>query len=217
MKILQKFIDLGVKFYTFQFFWREIHQAVRGLPINYEIGKIKTNFEDLVTDLEIKNIRQLYQVASKTLLPLFEISFRSSKKITEKLEKTKILDNIEICIERINPKYVEIPICKSCLNYGHTKRYCKIGITCIICNGPRFSTECPVSIKAKEENTKIIPICFHCKESHFTTWKGCKFYKKFRKATLKNYKKQNTEKPNTPGMKKEILKTWMRVIITWLN
>ncbi|CAH0395975.1 unnamed protein product [Bemisia tabaci] len=196
-KVLLKFVELEVKFYTFQFSsGKTTKRLISGLPINFETEKIKNNLVNLIPEIIIKNIRQIHNAATKKPLPLFEISFSSSGKINEKIEKIKTIENIKIKIDKINPKYIEIPICKSCLNYGHTKSYCKIGITCIICNESHHSSVCPLSLKAKEENSKVTPICLHCKEPHFTTWKGCKFYKKLRKAKLENYQKQNLAKKN---------------------
>lgn len=191
-KTLQKLHDLEIKFYTFKpSCGKVVKRIIRGLPINYEPEKIKSNIEELKLGLKVRNIRQIYHKINKQPLPLFEISFLAQVKCTEKLEKIEKLDNFAINFEKFNPKYIEIPLCKSCLSYGHTKRYCSVGIICIICNGPHFSTQCPESIKAKEENTKVIPKCLHCSESHFTTWKGCKFYKQLKKARLEKIKKQS--------------------------
>nr|XP_018912213.1 PREDICTED: nucleic-acid-binding protein from mobile element jockey-like [Bemisia tabaci] len=190
-KFLQKLHDMEVKFYTFQFpSCKTTKRILRGLPSDYEIDKIKSKFKDMATDLELKNIRQIYHIVTKTPLPLFELSFKLQSKISERLEKIKNMDNFEISLEKIDPKFIEIPICKICLNYGHTKRFCSMGITCIICTGSHFSSECPISLKAKEDNKKVTPICLHCKESHFTTWKGCNYYKKLRKAKLEKFRKQ---------------------------
>lgn len=193
---LKRLQNLEIKFYTFQpFNGKTTKRLIRGLPVDFGIENIKYKLEELINDLKIKNIRQIYHPTTKTPLPLFEINVKLQGKITETLENVKKLENFDIQIGKIDPKYIDIPICKTCLNYGHTKRYCFVGITCIICTGPHFSTVCPKSLIAKEKNSKITPTCLHCKEPHFSTWKGCKYYKKLRKAKLEKLKKQ-TESSN---------------------
>ncbi|CAH0395976.1 unnamed protein product [Bemisia tabaci] len=180
-----------IEYYTFQNFHGKIaKRLIKGLPVNYDKDRLKKEL-DMLEFIEIKNVTQISHRITNAPLPLFRIDFRWYNKIWEKLEKIQKIDNYDVTFEAMDISLMEIPICKNCLNYGHTKRYCKLKITCIICNGHHFSDKCTLVEKARLENTPIRPKCLHCGEAHFSTWKGCNFYKKMRKQKIDYYKKQN--------------------------
>ncbi|CAH0388418.1 unnamed protein product [Bemisia tabaci] len=189
--LAQKLNELGIEFFTFQSFSGKItRRIIRGLPINFDKEILKLELEKH-EPIEVKNIQQLRHRFTKAPIPLFKIDIKSNNNAWKKLDEIKIINEYEIKIERIGIKQIDIPICKNCLQYGYTKNFCYRKIIWLICNDHHFSSECE---KSKQSEWK--PVCLHYKEHHFTTWKGCKFYKKLRKQRIHQYKKVAEECKN---------------------
>ncbi|CAH0382517.1 unnamed protein product [Bemisia tabaci] len=188
-----KLVDLGVEHYSFQPFQGKIvRRIIRGLPVDFNLGTLKLELEKFEF-LVVKNITQLRHNVTKHPIPLYRIDFKSHLKLWEKLDNIKTLNNYEVNFDRLGIKQPEIPICKVCLNYGHIKNYCKAKLVCLICNDNHHSKTCPIPETATNKNEVWKPTCLHCKEAHFTTWKGCKVYKKLRQQRIDKYKKINEE------------------------
>jgi len=65
----------------------------------------------------------------------------------------------------------EIPQCKNCQSWGHTKNYCHQPPKCRKCGEGHTLSQCP------SQNSGL-PKCVHCKGNHEANSKECESYKK---------------------------------------
>lgn len=172
-----------MEFYTFKFRKEKTYKRIiKGLPPQIDLNKIKKEFEEY--DLLDTEINQIY--SKRKPIPLFKIEVKHKNKETiNKLNNIKKLNGLEVKIEEMDPKFVEIPQCKICLQYEHSKNYCNFKIRCLICTQEHHKDECDILKSANETRTPIKPVCLHCKGDHFSTWKGCPTYQKLKRQKLK--------------------------------
>jgi hypothetical protein len=90
---------------------------------------------------------------------LVELKFLSPT-LPEKISIYKVLF-------KVSPSIRSPVICKNCLRYGHTAKFCRGKTNCSHCGFPDHSIiDCPT-----KEATD--PTCFHCKGSHLATDRSC--------------------------------------------
>lgn len=84
---------------------------------------------------------------------------------------TEYLQNMRVQIEPPYQKQINIPQCKRCQTYFHTKGYCARRPRCVKCGKPHSTEQCTLP------KTRAV-ICLHCRESHPASYRGCKSTKK---------------------------------------
>jgi hypothetical protein len=85
------------------------------------------------------------------------------------LHHTEYLQNMRIQIEPPHQRRSNIPQCKRCQAFFHTKGYCAHRLRCVKC-GKSHSTEQGTLPKTHPAT------CLHCGESHAASYRGCKVY-----------------------------------------
>lgn len=103
-------------------------------------------------------------------LPLFFVSFEPKE------NNEQIFDIQELLYQRITAeaphRRKDVPQCKNCQQFGHTRAYCKRSPIYVKCCDNHQTAAC-----VKTKKTK--PKCTNCAENHTANWKGCEAYKVF--------------------------------------
>lgn len=135
------------------------------------IDDIKEALEAL--EHECTNIWNIKQYKTKNPLPMFIVELKQ-KDNNKSIYDIKYLLHCKIVFEPPRPKR-EIPQCGNCLQYGHTKMYCRRSPKCIKCAGNHLSADCPR--KTRSDSVK----CVLCEGNHPANYKGCKIYRELQK------------------------------------
>ena len=105
---------------------------------------------------------------------------------TEKVFDIRHLQHMKINVEAIKSGK-QIPQCKLCQRYGHTKKFCRHKLVCVKCAGNHVSTECTLP---KESPAR----CSNCRKSHPCNYCGCVVAKELPKR--RNVQSNKQQKPS---------------------
>lgn len=100
-------------------------------------------------------------------LPLFFVALEP-KENNKNIYDLKALIHQRISIEAPHKKK-EVPQCKNCQQFGHTRKYCQKPAKCVKCGNPHRTEECKKSMKTTAK-------CANCAGNHTAIWKGCETY-----------------------------------------
>lgn len=145
---------------------------------------------DIVTDLnkqgfKATNAFNKRKFGTKEELDMFVLSFDHSENINKIYEIKTILNQI-IKIEPIKLTK-QIPQCKNCQSFNHTKNYCSKESRCVKCAGKHETKKCDKPVGSQ-------PKCCNCGEPHPASYRGCMVAKELQK--LRDKKRKNN--PDTP-------------------
>jgi len=107
-------------------------------------------------------------------LPLFFVDLEPRPNNKEVME-VRYLAYQRISVESPKP-CKDVPQCKRCQLFGHTKNYCTLSPKCVKCGSSHLTAEC-----TKAPN--IEPTCANCSEAHPASWRGCHKYKEIYKSS----------------------------------
>lgn len=169
---------------------RNLHPSCDPEDIKSELTERGFKIKDVVN--KIKKVRNGDQV-NRTKLPLFMLTFDNSQNI-EKVFNLKSIQNMAIKIEALRTNK-QIPQCKNCQRYGHTKTFCQHLAVCVKCAGKHGSSAC-------ERSKNMPPKCYNCGEAHPANYRGCIVAKELQKNRNKSEKKQNETRPRVLPAKK---------------
>lgn len=187
------------EFYTYkQKQDRSFKVVLKNIHPSTSIDDIKDALDDL--DHECTNIWNIKQRTTKKALPMFIVELKQ-KGNNKTVFDIKYLLHCKVVVEPPRPKR-EIPQCGNCLQYGHTKTYCKRSPKCIKCAGDHLSADCPR--KTRSDSVK----CVLCEGNHPANYKGCKVYRELQKikfppasAQVQKYRRSydRTKQSNNPS------------------
>lgn len=165
---------------------RPIRVVARNLHHTCEPTEIIKDLKD--KGYKILNAFNKLQFRTKQPLDMFILSFESAENIEKIYEIKKIMNTI-VKIEPMKlPK--EIPQCKNCQQFNHTKNYCSKEPRCVRCAGKHLSKDC-----TKPQN--IHPKCCNCAEHHPASYRGCIVAKELQKLRNKKVQLQRSSQQQT--------------------
>ena len=160
---------------------RPYRVVIRGLHPNTEKSDIVTalaEFHHKVRDVVNVTIRKRKDPSNRNSdkvlinLPLFFVSLEPSHNNKDIYDISALLYQ-RISVEAPHKKN-EIPQCKNCQQFGHTRTYCRKSPKCVKCAENHSTEECK---KPKKNKAK----CANCSGDHTANWKGCDTYQKIQK------------------------------------
>ncbi|CAH0383984.1 unnamed protein product [Bemisia tabaci] len=172
-----------VKFHTYQkASEKTIRAVVRGLPRDYLPLSLKSDFEQKIPGLVVKNVSQMRHQITKTPLPLFFVDFLSNVHVA-KIWQIKSIKDFIVSLERPKGRR-EVIQCKNCLAFGHSRSRCYRDPRCLLCGDFHALADCPRPQECQEIQLPVFPSCVHCGEMHVGNYRGCKVYKQIRKKRM---------------------------------
>jgi hypothetical protein len=149
--------------------------------------------------LSAVNLKKKLKIDNKQIvksLPLFMLSFDHSEDI-KKIFSIAHIVSTKVTIEAIRTERENIPQCKRCQLFGHTKAFCNRKPRCVKCAGSHLTFECTLDKKAP-------PKCSNCQEAHPANYRGCAVAKELqkrrkakKKVEIKEPKQQNLSSART--------------------
>ena len=168
---------------------RPIRVVVRNLHKSCDVDEIKDDLQGQgfnilqVTNL-IKKIKENNSLVVKKL-PLFMLSFSNDEDI-KKIYDIKYICHMAVRIEAVrNSK--QIPQCKTCQSFGHTKAFCARDPKCVKCAGDHLTMDC-------DKNADCPPQCANCGEKHPANYRGCIVAKELQKRRNEQRKPKSTDR-----------------------
>lgn len=168
--------------------------------------------EEIISDLKQQGFKIIsainkYKFRSKNPLNIFVLSFDSTESIDKIFKINKILNTI-VNIEQIRlPK--QIPQCKNCQSYNHTKNYCSKQPRCVRCAGKHESKSCD-----KPQNA--LPKCCNCGEKHPASYRGCEVAKELQKLRNRKMRERNVINNRQPlNQRDEFLRNGVQLQNQW--
>lgn len=154
---------------------------IRNVPVSLTETEIKEELDDL--KYPIIKVARLYN-RSRHPIPLCAVDLSNTQEGKQILSLEKL--NYSIVEVELRRKSKEIPQCKRCQLYGHTRNYCQSQPRCVKCTGHHLYNNCP---KKPGED----PQCCNCLEKHPANHKGCSYYKQITQNQTRNnsYRIQN--------------------------
>lgn len=144
--------------------------------------------EAIILDLKNKGFQIInainkFQYRTKAPLNMFILCFEHTENVNKIYQIREILNTI-VKIEPIeSPK--DIPQCKNCQSFNHTKNYCSKQPRCVRCAGRHLSKDCE-----KPKNTHVK--CCNCGEQHPANYRGCMVAKELQKLRNKRVQLQKS-------------------------
>lgn len=172
----------GIGFHTYRCKNEKPYQVViRGLHPSTNIDEIKQELSltghearDIINiiikrkiPIKTANGAEKKYKAVQTPLPLFYVNL-SPKENNKCIYETTHLLHTKVKIEAPRKKK-EIPQCKTCQQFGHTRNLCAKSPKCVKCGENHLTSMCK---KSKEAPCK----CANCGGEHTANWKGCPAY-----------------------------------------
>lgn len=102
-------------------------------------------------------------------LPLFFVALEPKENNKQIYEIQELLYQ-RVTVETPHKKK-EVPQCKTCQQFGHTRTYCTKIPKCVKCGDSHKTEDCRKSKKTKAQ-------CANCAGNHTANWKGCEAYQK---------------------------------------
>lgn len=155
------------EFHTYQLPDQRAHRIViKGLHPS-------TPKEMIVSDLQqlgyvVRNLAVALSKRDRMPLPMFFVDIEPASYNTN-IYKVEHLVHSKIKIEEPYKRRTVVQ-CSRCLNFGHTKTYCRHAHRCIRCGQNHISGSC-----GKTRDTSAT--CANCNEKHPANYKGCAVYK----------------------------------------
>lgn len=144
---------------------------IRGLNPSTDLDLIKEDLSNLGHDIRnVNNViikRKKGDEHVRVPLPLFSIELEP-KANNKDIMDIKYLAYQKVKVEPPRPNN-EIPQCKRCQKFGHTRNYCAMTPRCVKCAGDHETDKCT----AKKVPS---PKCANCEGAHPASWKGCPAY-----------------------------------------
>lgn len=137
---------------------------IRNIPISLSEEEVKS--ELLILNYSVQKVARLYN-KDKYPIPLCAVELDKTDNVNEIFNLTKI--NYSIVSVEPRRKSKDIPQCKRCQRYGHTKNYCLLEPRCVKCTGAHLYTDCP-----KKPTDKVQ--CVNCGGEHPANHKRCSYY-----------------------------------------
>lgn len=148
-----------------------------------------TSFQDITDDLHQKGhkVRNLSNITYKKKnegiveiikLPLFFIDLEPQPNNKESIE-LKYIAYQSIQVEPPKPK-TDIPLCKRCQKFGHTRNYCSLPPKCVKCGESHLTYDCN-----KDPTTPAT--CANCAGDHPANWRGCSHYKQLQQTSNRQH------------------------------
>ncbi len=134
--------------------------------------------QDIVEELREKhklNATKAVNILSrkdKKPLPLFMVFFSAEVEIKE-VHELRYLLHYKIKVETPHQK-ADIPQCKNCQGFGHTRTFCHRKSVCVKCAGGHRTEQCT---KTREDP----PRCANCRENHPASYRGCEIFHELQK------------------------------------
>lgn len=144
---------------------RGLNPSMEERDIINELGSLGHNAIK-ATNVQIK--KKVNGKPVKVCLPLFFVE------LTPDVKNKEIygLDHMLYSKVKVEPPRLrkEIPQCKNCQDFGHTKAYCHRKPKCVKCGNQHPTEDCTKSRKTASK-------CANCDGDHTANWKGCPYYK----------------------------------------
>ncbi|KAL7289556.1 hypothetical protein TKK_0016527 [Trichogramma kaykai] len=160
--------DVNAQFHTYQPKSEKGYKVVlRSMHPSADISYIKKEIES--HGHTVINISNIKHAITKTPLPLFIVEIKTNPNNKDIFNINKLLNTI-VSFEPPRKKR-DIPQCKNCQDFEHTKKYCHRHPVYVKCAKSHLTTDCPLKGKIKEV------ICANCKGNHPASYKGCQVRK----------------------------------------
>ena len=178
-RLIRQMLDTNkVAYYTHQLkSERPYRVVIQGLHPQTDKSEIISSLQEHnhevreVTNVIIKKLKDPSNKNGEKIavtLPLFFVS------LEPKENNKQIFDIQALLYQRITVeaphRRKDVPQCKNCQQFGHTRAYCKKSPKCVKCGDNHQTAAC---IKTK----KTKPKCANCAENHTANWKGCEAYR----------------------------------------
>lgn len=172
---------------------RPIRVVLRGLHVSCNPETIK---EELITrGFKITEVQQRLRKTKEGLikLPLFTLTFNCSEDVKKVYEITNVC-YMKVKVEALRISK-QIPQCKNCQRFGHTKSFCNRRTICVKCAGQHDAKNCPKS-------PNDLPKCSNCAEAHPASYRGCIIAKELQKRRNQEEKKKVSKTSIRPEARK---------------
>jgi hypothetical protein len=188
--IVKALTDRQTEFHTYKpRSERGFRVVLRNVHPSTESINIKQSLQEL--GHEVINIWNIKQRGTKIPLPLFFIDLQP-KANNKDIYGINLLLHTKVKFEPPHVKR-EIPQCKRCQKYGHTRNFCRNTPRCVKCAAEHLTDQCPRL--TNDSNVK----CANCNDHHPANYRGCivhkqlqqKYYPPQRERNLPN----NTTQP----------------------
>jgi hypothetical protein len=147
-------------------FIRNLHHSTNPNDISDELERVGHKARNII-NVQIK--RKVDSKTSFVKLPLFRVELEPRDNNKDVLEVTHILYcKIKIELPR---RSNELPQCKRCQSYGHSKNYCTKTPRCVKCGEKHLSKDCKKPLSDK-------PKCANCGNEHTASYKGCALFQR---------------------------------------
>lgn len=143
---------------------------------------------------KVRNICNILNRLTKEPLSLFYVDLEPAPN-NKDIYKIDRIQNAKIQFEPPHTKR-DIPQCKRCQRYGHTRAYCFRPFRCVKCGENHDTAMCP-------KQNGVAVKCALCDGSHPANYKGCGVYQEIRRVKFPSLR----EKQPPPDQKSEDLLT----------
>lgn len=146
--------------------------------------------------LSVDNLTKKKNVNDRQIveqLPLFMLTFDHSED-TKKIFSIAHILNTKVKIEAIKKPRNQVPQCKRCQRFEHTRAFCQREARCVRCAGSHLTADCKADRKAP-------PKCSNCHQSHPANYRGCLVAKELQKRRAAK-KKVDVPKPKKAEVQK---------------
>jgi hypothetical protein len=165
--ILDILKDKKVEFHTYQARQHRAYRVViRNLQHSVQLELAREDIERM--GHKIRNLWNIRHRVTGNPLSLFFLDIEPADNNNE-IYHIEYLQTMRVRIEPPHQKKNNIPQCKRCQAYFHTKVYCEHRPRCVKCGKSHSTEECTLP---KAQPAK----CLHCYESHPASYRGCKVY-----------------------------------------
>lgn len=170
--VVKMLTEVHAEYHSFQLKDDKCFRVVmKGVQQSTDKEEITSELKELGHD--VVNIAVMKSKRTGLELPMFAISLKT-KDNNKAVFDIKRLANTVMSIEKPNKFDIEVPQCKRCQRFGHTKKYCHLGPRCVKCLEPHLTSECPR--KNKDDKVK----CINCQGDHPANYRGCSVYQSLR-------------------------------------
>jgi hypothetical protein len=166
--IIKALIDRHTEFHSYKpKNERSFRVVLRNIHPSTDTNDIKQSLHEIGHDAN--NVWNIKQRGTKIPLPIFFVDLMP-KTNNKDIYGIDLLMHTKVKFEAPYVKR-EIPQCKRCQKFGHTKNFCRNAPKCVKCAAEHLTDQCPRTVN--DSNV----LCANCQEHHPANYRGCIVHK----------------------------------------
>lgn len=175
-KITKYYAESNIQFYSFV---NPIDSKLSVVmkPIPYSLTNEEIKKELLALNYPVHKVQRL-ENKDRQPTPLCSVVLENNQ-----LGKSIFnLNKFYHCMITVEPrrKSNNIPQCRNCLKWNHTKNYCHLSPKCVLCAGSHVLKDCPLRNSPSTSTKTITPKCSNCGGPHPASYRGCEEHKRLK-------------------------------------